>query len=93
MSRQPMLGGSGFAVSRDLNPNLARVASLQPLGRETRKQPARTDPQEVASETIRYCRRDCRPFRPPGVVPLQGPPFSQNTKEPPTIADKRLQCS
>jgi hypothetical protein len=39
MNRQPMLGGNGFAVSRDLNPNLVRVASLQPLGRETRKHP------------------------------------------------------
>src|SRR5713226_5216752 len=39
MNRQPMLGGNGFAVSRDLNPNLVRVESLKPLGRETRKHP------------------------------------------------------
>src|ERR1700730_17924053 len=34
-----MLGGNGFAVSRKLNPNLVRVESLRPLGRETRKHP------------------------------------------------------
>src|SRR2546426_11516617 len=39
MNRQPMLGGNGFAVSRNLNPNLVRVESLKPLGRETRKHP------------------------------------------------------
>src|SRR5260370_24359080 len=39
MNRQPMLGGNGFAVSRNLNPNLVRVDSLKPLGRETRKHP------------------------------------------------------
>src|SRR5260370_39376695 len=39
MGRQPMLGGNGFAVSRNLNPNLVRVESLKPLGRETRKHP------------------------------------------------------
>lgn len=32
--------GNGFAVSRNLNPNLVRVESLKPLGRETRKHPA-----------------------------------------------------
>jgi hypothetical protein len=39
MNRQPMLHGNGFAVSRDLNPNLVRIESLKPLGRETRKHP------------------------------------------------------
>src|SRR5258708_39617955 len=39
MNRQPMLGGNGFAVSRNLNPNLVRVESLKPLRRETRKHP------------------------------------------------------
>src|SRR5260221_4640056 len=39
MNRQPMLGGNGFAVSRNLSPNLVRVESLKPLGRETRKHP------------------------------------------------------
>ncbi len=39
MNRQPMLSGNGFAVSRNLNPNLVRVESLKPLGRETRKHP------------------------------------------------------
>src|SRR5260370_9070757 len=39
MNRQPTLGGNGFAVSRNLNPNLVRVESLKPLGRETRKHP------------------------------------------------------
>src|ERR1700737_1847002 len=39
MNRQPMPGGNGFAVSRNLNPNLVRVESLKPLGREPRKHP------------------------------------------------------
>ena len=39
MNRQPMLRGNGFAVSRNLDPNLVRVESLKPLGRETRKHP------------------------------------------------------
>src|SRR5260370_38391880 len=39
MNGQPKLGGNGFAVSRNLNPNLVRVESLKPLGRETRKHP------------------------------------------------------
>src|SRR6266446_6671567 len=39
MNRQPMLGGNGFAVSRNLDPNLVRVESLKALGRETRKHP------------------------------------------------------
>src|SRR5258706_16236157 len=39
MNRQPILRGNGFAVSRNLNPNLVRVESLKPLGRETRKHP------------------------------------------------------
>src|SRR5260370_17218820 len=39
MGRQPMLGGNGFAISRNLDPNLVRVESLKPLGRETRKHP------------------------------------------------------
>jgi hypothetical protein len=39
METQPMLGGNGFAVSRNLNPNLARIETLKPLGRETRKHP------------------------------------------------------
>jgi hypothetical protein len=39
METQPMLGGNGFAVYRNLNPNLVRVETLRPLGRETRKHP------------------------------------------------------
>src|ERR1700730_13869130 len=39
MNRQPMLRGNGFAVSRNLDPNLVRVESLKPLGRETRNNP------------------------------------------------------
>src|SRR5260370_29103319 len=39
MNRQPMLRGNGFAVSRNLDPNVVRVESLKPLGRETRKHP------------------------------------------------------
>ena len=39
MNRLPKLRGNGFAVSRDLNPNLVRIESLKPLGRETRKHP------------------------------------------------------
>jgi hypothetical protein len=39
MNRRPMLRGNGFAVSRNLNPNLVRLESLKPLGRETRKHP------------------------------------------------------
>src|ERR1700726_3092482 len=39
MNRQPMLRGNGFAVSRNLDPNLVRVESLTPLGRGTRKHP------------------------------------------------------
>src|ERR1700737_4120290 len=39
METQPVLGGNGFAVSRNLNPNLVRVETLKPLGRETRKHP------------------------------------------------------
>ena len=39
MNRQPMLRGNGFVVSRNLDPNLVRVESLKPLGRETRKHP------------------------------------------------------
>ena len=39
MNRQSMPRGNGFAVSRDLNPNLVAVESLKPLGRETRKHP------------------------------------------------------
>jgi hypothetical protein len=39
METQPMLGGNGFAVSRNLNPNLVRLETLKPLGRETRKHP------------------------------------------------------
>src|SRR5580700_10049023 len=39
METQPMLGGNGFAVSRNLNPNLVRIETLKPLGRETRKHP------------------------------------------------------
>jgi DNA modification methylase len=31
--------GNGFAVSRDLNPNLVAVKALKPLGQETRKHP------------------------------------------------------
>jgi uncharacterized membrane protein len=34
-----MLSGNGFAVSRNLNPNLVRIETLKPLGRETRKHP------------------------------------------------------
>src|SRR5580692_4170535 len=39
MQPMPMLCGNGFAVSRNLNPNLVRVETLKPLGRETRKHP------------------------------------------------------
>ena len=39
METQPMLGGNGFAVSRNLNPNLVRIETVKPLGRETRKHP------------------------------------------------------
>src|ERR1700682_6833229 len=39
MNRQPMLRGNGFSLSRNLNPNLVRIESLKPLGRETRKHP------------------------------------------------------
>ena len=39
METQPMPCGNGFAVSRNLNPNLVRVETLRPLGRETRKHP------------------------------------------------------
>jgi DNA modification methylase len=35
----PMLRGNGFAISRNLNPNLVGVETLKPLGRETRKHP------------------------------------------------------
>jgi hypothetical protein len=35
----PMLRGNGFAVSRNLNPNLVGVETLKPLGRENRKHP------------------------------------------------------
>jgi len=34
------LSGNGFAVSRNLHPNLVAVELLKPLGRETRKHPA-----------------------------------------------------
>src|ERR1700678_3563111 len=39
MKYAPFQGGNGFSVSRDLNPKLADVASLKPLGRQTRKHP------------------------------------------------------
>jgi DNA modification methylase len=39
MVDQPMLGGNGFAISRDLNPTLVALEALKPLGRETRKHP------------------------------------------------------
>ena len=39
MKYAPVQGGNGFAVSRDLNPKLADVAALEPLGRQTRKHP------------------------------------------------------
>ena len=39
METQPMPCGNGFAVSRNLNPNLVRVETLRLLGRETRKHP------------------------------------------------------
>jgi hypothetical protein len=39
MVLQPMLGGNGFAISRDLNPTLVALEALKPLGRETRKHP------------------------------------------------------
>src|SRR5580693_2436895 len=35
----PTPRGNGFAVSRNLNPNLVGVETLKPLGRETRKHP------------------------------------------------------
>ena len=40
MKHAPVPGGNGFAVSRDLNPKLADLISLKPLGRETRKHPS-----------------------------------------------------
>jgi DNA modification methylase len=40
VNRQSILRGNGFAVSRDLNPNLVPVESLKPLGRETRQHPS-----------------------------------------------------
>jgi DNA modification methylase len=39
MESPPLLRGNGFAVSRNLNPNLVRIEALKPLGRETRKHP------------------------------------------------------
>ena len=39
METQPMLRGNGYAISRNLNPNLVRIETLKPLGRETRKHP------------------------------------------------------
>jgi DNA modification methylase len=36
---QPTLRGNGYAISRNLNPNLVRIETLKPLGRETRKHP------------------------------------------------------
>src|SRR5271156_4496006 len=39
MKTQPTLRGNGYAVSRNLNPNLVRIETLKPLGRETRKHP------------------------------------------------------
>jgi len=39
METPPLLRGNGFAVSRNLNPNLVRIEALKPLGRETRKHP------------------------------------------------------
>src|ERR1700720_544810 len=39
METKPMPCGNGFAVSRNLNPNLVRVETLKPLGQETRKHP------------------------------------------------------
>jgi hypothetical protein len=39
-NRQPIPGANGFAVSRNLIPNLVSVESLTPLGRETRKHPS-----------------------------------------------------
>ena len=39
METQPILSRNGFAVSRNLNPNLVRIETLKPLGRETRKHP------------------------------------------------------
>jgi DNA modification methylase len=39
MNRGPAPNGNGYALSRDLNPKLADVALLKPLGRQTRKHP------------------------------------------------------
>jgi DNA modification methylase len=39
VNRQPIPGVNGFAVSRNLNPNLVGVETLKPLGRETRRHP------------------------------------------------------
>jgi DNA modification methylase len=39
MTRPPALVPNGFALSRDLNPKLVDVSSLEPLGRQTRKHP------------------------------------------------------
>jgi len=39
VEKLPQLRANGYAVSRDLNPRLVRIASCKPLGRETRKHP------------------------------------------------------
>jgi hypothetical protein len=58
MNRQPMLRGNGFAVSRNLNPNLVRVESLKPLGRETRKHPlSQTRKLQASIEQYGFVRR------------------------------------
>jgi hypothetical protein len=38
-ARRHVARGNGFAISRDLNPQLVKVAGLKPLGRKTRKHP------------------------------------------------------
>jgi ParB-like chromosome segregation protein Spo0J len=40
MDSQSLRRGNGYAVSRNINPNLISTASLKPLGRATRKHSA-----------------------------------------------------
>ena len=54
MNRQPMLSGNGFAVSRDLNPNLVRVESSEAARPRDAQTPARADPQAAGEHrTVR----------------------------------------
>jgi hypothetical protein len=46
-------GGNGYALSRDLQPRLATIAGLKPLGRATRKHPA-TQIRKLAASLDRF---------------------------------------